>query len=86
MIEELISINQAAKILHVTPMTIRNWIAQDWIPSYRIGPKLLRLYLKDVRFLRVSIYLVKQQRPFENPKLHLAGAVAQRIKYPSQSL
>lgn len=55
--EEWITVNEAARILGVSPWTVRTWIRRRRGPAhYRIGPKTIRFrraeveeYLEDVR-------------------------------------
>jgi excisionase family DNA binding protein len=42
--DDLVSVPEAARILHVSPSTIWRWIAHDTVPAYRVGPK--RVWLK----------------------------------------
>jgi len=42
--DDLVSVQEAAALLHVSESTIWRWINDDVVPSYRVGRK--RVYLK----------------------------------------
>jgi excisionase family DNA binding protein len=46
--DELISIQAAAHLQHVSHMTIRRRIADGSLPGYRLGPRLVRVKRSDV--------------------------------------
>jgi excisionase family DNA binding protein len=46
----LISITEAAALVGVHPHTVRNWVSAGLIPSYRVGPRLIRLAANDLPF------------------------------------
>lgn len=63
---ELITIAEAAERLHCGNQTIRDLIARGQLPAYRIGDRLIRVYLDDVDALLRPIPTVG--RPLRQPK------------------
>lgn len=47
----LVSINQAARLVDVSPRTIRRRIADGSLNAYRFGPRVIRVDLDDVESL-----------------------------------
>ncbi len=47
-LEPEITIAQAAQIKQVSTRTIRRWIAQGFLPAYRVGPTLVRIKRCDL--------------------------------------
>jgi excisionase family DNA binding protein len=45
--EELLTLNEAAKILKVHPNTLRLWDKNGTLPAIRIGVKRVRRYKKE---------------------------------------
>ncbi len=46
---ELLTTSELARVLRVTPETIREWAKDGRIPAMRIRPKVLRFNLLDVK-------------------------------------
>jgi excisionase family DNA binding protein len=47
----LVDIDEAAAYLGVSPRCVRNWAARGDLTAYRVGTKLLRFDLDEVRAL-----------------------------------
>ncbi|PIY80685.1 MAG: hypothetical protein COY80_01765 [Candidatus Pacebacteria bacterium CG_4_10_14_0_8_um_filter_42_14] len=62
--DNLLSIAETAKILHVHPNTLRKWDAEHIFPALRIGPKKIRKY-------RPSEVLDFMKKSREEKKIHL---------------
>ncbi|MGH2533406.1 MAG: helix-turn-helix domain-containing protein [Thermomicrobiales bacterium] len=45
---ELLTIREAAQILRVSEVTISRWIKQGRLPSYRVGPRVIRIRRDDL--------------------------------------
>ena len=46
--DDLISVREAAKLLHVSESTIWRWVNKDLIAAHKVGPKLVCLRKRDV--------------------------------------
>lgn len=51
----LVSINQAARLVDVSPRTIRRRIADSSLTGYRFGPRIIRVDLDEVESLFTPI-------------------------------
>jgi excisionase family DNA binding protein len=47
-LEELLTVQQSAKVLGCSEATIRNWIREGRLRAYRVGPKFLRIKANDL--------------------------------------
>lgn len=47
--EDLISVKEAAKILHVSESTVWRWIDRDILKAYRVGPKRVCLRRSELK-------------------------------------
>lgn len=56
----LVTVNEAAECVSVSPRTIRRWISKGMIPGHRLGPRLIRVNLDDVYGLS---YHIRTGRP-----------------------
>lgn len=45
----LCDIPYAAEVLGVSTCTVRNYISRGLLPAHRVGPRLIRLRIKDVQ-------------------------------------
>jgi len=45
---DFVSVNEAAKRLHVSHPTVWRWIKSGRLPAYRVGPKTIRVKLADL--------------------------------------
>lgn len=45
---DLLTVTEAAKRLKVSTITLHRWIKQGIIPSYRVGPRALRIRAEDL--------------------------------------
>lgn len=72
---ELLNRNEAAVILRVHPITLFKWAQAGWIPTIRIGPKMLRFYKIDV------VSLAKKLHDIDAPR---GGSVARDFRFPSR--
>lgn len=43
-----LNIKQVAQRTGVAEITVRRWIASGILPAHRVGPRLIRIYEKDV--------------------------------------
>lgn len=80
---EYVSIAQAAIFMGVHIMTVRSWVRNKWIPAYRVGPKLLRIHVEDIRLLRLKISYIRENEPFGNLNNQRASIIARSLTYPS---
>jgi excisionase family DNA binding protein len=46
--DNLITLAEAARRLHVSVRTVRRLIAYGYLPGYRVGPRVLRVHEDDV--------------------------------------
>ncbi len=46
--EELVTIAEAARVLRVSPSTIRRWIGEGDLPAYRVGHRRVRVRKPDL--------------------------------------
>lgn len=51
--EGLVSVREAARLLHVSPSTVWRWVSRRLVPAYRIGPKRVWLKTADLEALVV---------------------------------
>ena len=51
MTTNMLTITQAAGLLHVNAKTVRRRIADGTLTAYRVGPSLIRLHADDVAAL-----------------------------------
>jgi excisionase family DNA binding protein len=58
--DDLISVKEAAKILHVSESTVWRWIDRDILKAYRIGPK--RICLRRAELTPAIRQLRKDER------------------------
>ena len=58
----LVSINQAARLVDVSPRTIRRRIADGSLNAYRFGPRVIRVDLDDVESLLKRIPAAGMER------------------------
>lgn len=82
-IDEYIGARKAAEKLGVHPITLYGWVQKNWIPSVRIGPSLLRFYIKDIEALAKA---VKEKKNIIVGNLNnaRAGVIAKSFPYPSR--
>jgi excisionase family DNA binding protein len=73
--DEFLGIEEASGLLRVHPMTLRQWIWRHWVPSIRIGPKLIRVYKIDIIALRHKLISIEAPR---------GGSVARSFSFPSR--
>jgi excisionase family DNA binding protein len=54
--QEFLNVRETAQLLHVAVSTVRKWSTAGLLPSYRLGPRRDRRFLKSdvLRFLRES--------------------------------
>ena len=74
--DDLIDIEESARLLGVDSSTVRRLIVKRYIPFFRLGPKLIRLYRIDV------ITLQKRTQDTYSARLSF---LARKLKYPSCS-
>lgn len=53
--EELVTIAEAARVLKVSPSTIRRWIGDGDLPAYRVGHRRVRVRKPDLARLVVPV-------------------------------
>jgi excisionase family DNA binding protein len=58
----LVSINQAARLVDVSPRTIRRRIADGSLTGYRFGPRIIRVDLDEVDSLLKRIPAAGMER------------------------
>ena len=58
----LVSINQAARLVDVSPRTIRRRIADGSLTGYRFGPRVIRIDLAEVDSLLKPIPAAGMER------------------------
>ena len=51
----LLTVGQAADLLHVHPDTLRRWAAKGLLPTYRVGPR------RDRRFPSIEVINLLRQ-------------------------
>lgn len=51
---EAVSVQKAAEILGVNPMTIRRWIKASYIRASRVGPRLIRIPRSELQRMRAQ--------------------------------
>lgn len=51
MMQEFVSIDDAAFLLGVSSRTVRNWIHSGELRAYLVGPRLIRIDYEDIRLL-----------------------------------
>lgn len=54
-IEQLVSVSDAAERMHVTPATMRRWIAEGVLSAYRLGPRKLLIDPSSLDALLVPV-------------------------------
>ena len=78
MAAKLISVQEAAKLLGITPQSVRNWINNGYIKGHKVGDHLvvnrdtIELYfdsLKDLAHLEKSVYDKTEQLREEDGEL-----------------
>lgn len=84
--DELITIQIAARIIGVNPMSVRHWIWKGCFPSIKLGPKIIRVYRVDVLYLKANINQIKKSNPFGNQNKWQPCVVARSLSFPSQDL
>ena len=47
----MMNLMQVAEVLDVSVTTVRNWIQDGSLPAYRLGPRLIRVMVKDLNAL-----------------------------------
>lgn len=80
--DKFISVDDAAAILQTTAFSVRRLIKEGLIPSWRLGPKLIRLSYADVMALKKARQ--EAQNDFGNLNDQVYARVAKKLDYPSQ--
>ncbi|MDP2936986.1 MAG: helix-turn-helix domain-containing protein [Dehalococcoidia bacterium] len=60
---------EAARLLDVSPATIWRWIDQARLPASRIGPRKIRIWKKDLE----TVIRPARPKPAMNEFLYLSG-------------
>ena len=53
--EDLVTITEAARLLKVSPSSIRRWVGQGHLPAYRVGQRRVRVKKDDLARLVVPV-------------------------------
>lgn len=56
---QLVTLNEAADLLRVTPRSVRRYVSGGLLTGYRVGPKLFRVDLAEVEQLARPIPTVR---------------------------
>lgn len=58
---DMLSVNEAAEVLGVAPITIRRYINKGDLPAYKVKGRI-RMYQDDVRKLEIQAYVPRSAR------------------------
>ncbi len=61
--EEFVTIAEAARVLRVSPSTIRRWIGEGDLPAYRVGRRRVRVRKPDLARLIAPVQEGERGRP-----------------------
>ena len=77
---ELLSIAEAARVLHISQSTLWRWIGRGEVPAYRIGPKRVWLKKADLDFVSAPV----QQRNGHGGKAKENVQIGERLLTPAE--
>src|SRR5690349_17829786 len=87
--DELLTVDEVAKILRVNPQTVRNWIDRGELPEVRIGKRRVRVRRSDLEeFVGGGGMPIKRHTPAEEvpPQMLVRPEVADGLQAFGEAL
>lgn len=73
--KQYLTVNEVARIIGVSPLTVRNWDQKGRLKAYRNPMNNYRLYkITDVEKLLEEIAQSRERKNFNPPLIHKSGA------------
>ena len=70
--DDLLTVKEVASLLKVSPVTIKRYLKQGYLPAYHVGPRAIRIRREDLRRLLTKadareVAMKLEQQRFPSP-------------------